>query len=30
MYQGELLHIEGIVTERFGGTEYLYRVVGVE
>jgi hypothetical protein len=29
-YQGELFHIEGFVTERFGGTAYLYRVVAVE
>jgi len=30
MHQGDLFHIEGIVTECFGGTEYLYRVTGVE
>jgi len=30
MHQGDLFHIEGIVTECFGGTEYLYRVTAVE
>jgi len=30
MHQGELFHIEGIATEYFGGTAYLYRVVAVE
>ena len=30
LHQGQLFHIENIVTECFGGTEYLYRVVGVE
>ena len=30
MHLGDLFHIEGIVTECFGGTEYLYRVTGVE
>lgn len=29
-YQGEVLHIEGIATEYFAGTAYLYRVVAVE
>jgi len=30
MHEGDLFHIEGIVTECFGGAEYLYRVTGVE
>jgi hypothetical protein len=30
VHQGELFHIEGFTTEYFGGTAYLYRVVGVE
>jgi len=30
LYQGELFHIEGFVTEFFGATAYLYRVVGVD
>jgi hypothetical protein len=30
VYGGELFHIEGVGTEYFGGTAYLYRVVGVE
>ena len=30
VYEGELFHIEGFDTERFGVTAYLYRVVGVE
>ena len=30
MHQGDLFHIEGIVTECFGGMEYLYRVTAVE
>jgi hypothetical protein len=30
MYQGDLFHIEGITTEYFAGTVYLYRVVAVE
>ena len=29
-YEGELFHIEGFTSEYFGGTAYLYRVVGVE
>lgn len=29
-YDGELFHIEGFAAENFGGTPYLYRVVGVE
>jgi len=30
LYQGELFHVEGMTTEYFAGTAYLYRVVGVE
>ena len=30
VYQGALFHIEGMTTEYFAGTAYLYRVVGVE
>jgi hypothetical protein len=30
MHDGGLLHIEGITTEYFAGTAYLYRVVAVE
>lgn len=30
MYAGDLLHIESVTTEYFGGTAYLYRVVAVE
>lgn len=30
LYQGDLFHIEGVVTEYFAGTAYLYRVVAVE
>jgi hypothetical protein len=29
-HDGELFHIEGITTEYFAGTAYLYRLVGVE
>jgi hypothetical protein len=30
MHDGGLLHIEGVTTEYFAGTAYLYRVVAVE
>ena len=30
MYGAELFRIEGMVTDEFAGTAYLYRVVGVE
>jgi hypothetical protein len=30
IHDGELFHIEGIATEYFAGTAYLYRVVAVE
>jgi hypothetical protein len=30
LYDGEIFHIEGLVTEYFAGTPYLYRVTGVE
>jgi hypothetical protein len=30
MHNGGLLHIEGITTEYFAGTAYLYKVVAVE
>jgi hypothetical protein len=30
MYNGDLLHIEGVVTENFAGTAYFYVVTGVE
>lgn len=30
MHDGKLLHIEGVTTEYFAGTAYLYRVVAVE
>jgi len=30
MHDGDLFHIEGIATEYFAGTAYLYRVVAVE
>ena len=30
MHNGVLLHIEGMTTEYFAGTAYLYRVVAVE
>jgi hypothetical protein len=30
VHQGEIFHIEGIVTEYFAGKAYLYRVVAVE
>jgi hypothetical protein len=30
MHDGDLFHIEGIATEYFAGTPYLYRVVAVE
>jgi len=30
LHQGELFHVEGIVTEYFAGTPYLYRVTAVE
>ena len=30
LHDGELLHIEGITTEYFAGTPYLYKVVAVE
>ncbi len=29
-YQGSLFHIEGLTTEYFAGTAYLYRVVAVD
>jgi hypothetical protein len=29
VYRGEMFHIEGFVTERFGGMTYLYRVMAV-
>jgi hypothetical protein len=29
-YEGEIFHIEGFSSELFGGSAYLYRVVGVE
>ncbi len=29
VYQGEVFHIEGFVTERFDGVAYLYRVLAV-
>ena len=30
LYQGELFHVEGVTTEYFEGTAYLYRAVAVE
>jgi hypothetical protein len=30
LYGGEIFHIEGMATDEFGGTPYLYRVVAVE
>jgi hypothetical protein len=30
LYQGDLFHVEGVTTEYFAGTAYLYRVVAVE
>jgi hypothetical protein len=30
LYQGELFHVEGVTTEYFAGTAYLYRVAAVE
>ena len=30
LYQSELFHVEGVVTEYFAGTAYLYRVTAVE
>lgn len=30
LYDGGMLHIEGVTTEYFAGTAYLYRVVAVE
>jgi hypothetical protein len=29
-YDGDLFHIEDVITEYFGGTPYLYRVTAVE
>jgi hypothetical protein len=29
-YDGDLFHVESVTPEFFGGTAYLYRVVGVE
>ena len=30
LHQSELFHVEGVTTEYFAGTAYLYRVVAVE
>ena len=30
IYEGDLYHIEGVVTENFSGTAYFYVVTGVE
>ncbi len=30
LYQSELFHVEGVTTEYFAGTAYLYRVIAVE
>jgi len=30
LYDGDLFHVEGVTTEYFAGTAYLYRVVAVE